>query len=230
MDLKNRGLAMKEADLYPPLKRFLESQGYEVKGEIGDCDVMAVRGEEAPLIVELKLTLNLDVVLQAAQRLDISPSVYVGVPAGNKLLKRRRKSLLKLFRLTGMGLVVIDTTIDVGDIDVLLDPAPYQPRLAKKKQQRLLREFMRRQGDPNAGGSDKRGGLMTAYRQRALAIAHHLNEHGATKASQVAKCLGEPKARDILYRDVYGWFDRVDTGVGFYELSSKGSQEIMTWQ
>ena len=31
---------MKEADLYPPLKAFLEAQGYEVKAEIGACDIM----------------------------------------------------------------------------------------------------------------------------------------------------------------------------------------------
>ena len=46
---------MKESDLYLPLKRFLESQNYEVKGEVQDCDVVAVRGEEAPVVVELKL-------------------------------------------------------------------------------------------------------------------------------------------------------------------------------
>ena len=34
---------MSETDLYPPIKRFLEGQGYTVKGEIGACDVLAVR-------------------------------------------------------------------------------------------------------------------------------------------------------------------------------------------
>ena len=47
---------MKEPDLYLPLKKFLVAQGYEVKGEIQDCDVTAVRGEEAPVLVELKLS------------------------------------------------------------------------------------------------------------------------------------------------------------------------------
>ena len=31
---------MKESDLYLPLKKFLESQNYEVKGEIQDCDAL----------------------------------------------------------------------------------------------------------------------------------------------------------------------------------------------
>ena len=43
-----------EAELYGPVKAFLEDRGYEVKGEIGPCDLVAVRGDEAPVIVELK--------------------------------------------------------------------------------------------------------------------------------------------------------------------------------
>ncbi len=45
---------MREADLYPPLKAYLEAQGYEVKAEIGDCDLLARRGGEPPVVVELK--------------------------------------------------------------------------------------------------------------------------------------------------------------------------------
>ena len=54
---------------------------------------------------------------------------------------------------------------------------------------------------------------MTAYRQRSLAIGRFLQEAGPTKASFVAQTLREPKARDILYRDVYGWFERESLGV-----------------
>jgi hypothetical protein len=69
---------------------------------------------------------------------------------------------------------------------------------------------------------------MTAYRQRALAIAWFLQKQGPTKASHVAMTLQDSKARDILYNDVYGWFDRVSRGV--YELSPRGKQEIPLWQ
>lgn len=69
---------------------------------------------------------------------------------------------------------------------------------------------------------------MTFYRQRALAIARFLQKQGPTKASHIAHTLREPKARDILYKDVYGWFDRVSLGV--YELSPRGKQEIPLWR
>ena len=51
---------MKESDLYLPLKQFLEAQGYEVKGEVKDCDVLAVHKDnpdEEPLIVEFKMSI-----------------------------------------------------------------------------------------------------------------------------------------------------------------------------
>ena len=33
---------MAEVDLYEPIKRFLTSQGYDVKGEVDACDIVAV--------------------------------------------------------------------------------------------------------------------------------------------------------------------------------------------
>ncbi|MBN1291579.1 MAG: hypothetical protein JXB48_07035 [Candidatus Latescibacteria bacterium] len=219
---------MKESDLYLPLKHFLESQQYEVKGEVLDCDVLAVRGKEAPVVVELKLSLNLDVVLQAVQRLSLTPKVYIGIPRHCKTLNRRRRHIIKLLRMLGLGLVVIDTERETGSVEVLIDPGEYKPRKSKHRRERLLGEFIKRVGDPNLGGTDKRKGILTAYRQQALAIARFLQEQGPTKASHIARTLREPKARDILYRDVYGWFDRVSPGV--YELSPRGKEEISLWR
>ena len=219
---------MKESDLYPPLKRFLESQRYEVKGEIGDCDVLAVRDAEAPVVVELKLSLNLNVVLQAVERLSLTPKVYIGVPKHCSVLSARRKHVVKLLRMLGLGLLVVDAAAAVAvPVAVLLDPGEYKPRRSKHRHERLLGEFRKRVGDPNPGGLHRRGGVMTAYRQQALQIAQLLQEAGPTKASNVARTLQAPKARDILYRDVYGWFDRASLGV--YALSARGAQELPLW-
>ncbi len=218
---------MKESDLYPPLKLYLESQNYEIKGEVGDCDVFAVRDAEPPLIVELKLSLNLTVVLQAVDRLALTSIVYVGVPRQCSALKRKNKQLFKLFKMLGIGLITIDPLRKSGNVKLLLDPGEYIPRLSKNRQTRLLGEFEKRVGDPNLGGSDSRSGIMTAYRQRALRVASFLNDQGPTKASDVARQTKETNARDILYRDVYGWFDKVSRGI--YDLSPRGKREILTW-
>jgi hypothetical protein len=216
------------ATLYLPLKRFLESQNYEVKGEVQDCDVLALRGKEAPVVVELKLFFNLNVVLQAVERLSLTPKVYIGIPKQCKILNRRRRHIIKLLRMLGLGLLVIDSDWGVGGVEVLLDPGEYRPRKTKHAQERLLGEFIKRVGDPNLGGAEKRRGIMTAYRQQALEIARFLEKQGPNKASHIARTLEEPKARDILYRNVYGWFDRVSLGV--YALSPRGKQEIPLWR
>jgi hypothetical protein len=218
---------MKESDLYLPLKKFLESQDYEVKGEVLDCDVLAVRGKEAPVVVELKLSLNLDVILQAVDRISLTPKVYIGIPNQCKILKRRRRHIIKLLKMLGLGLISIDSNREYGSVQVLIDPCEYKPRQSKLRLERLLGEFMKRVGDPNLGGIGKRKGIMTAYRQQTLAIARFLQEQGPTKASLIAQTLQLPKARNILYRNVYGWFDRVSLGV--YELSPRGKQEISLW-
>ena len=68
---------MAETDLYRPIKLFLEKQGYAVKAEIRDCDVVAVRGEEAPVIVELKTAFSLPLLLQGVDRQSMSDAVYL---------------------------------------------------------------------------------------------------------------------------------------------------------
>src|SRR3546814_747502 len=59
----------REEDLYEPVKAFLDGQGYAVKAEIRGCDLVARRGEEPPVIVELKQAFQLALLLQGVDRL-----------------------------------------------------------------------------------------------------------------------------------------------------------------
>ncbi len=180
--------------------------------------------------MELKLTLNLEVLLQAVDRLALTSKVYIGVPEQSNPLKKKRKRIVKLLKMLGLGLIEIEPERKTGSVNVLIDPidaGDYRPKKSKKKKERLLGEFMKRVGDPNLGGTSRRKGIMTAYRQRALAIAGFLEKEGATKASRIAQTLQEPKARDILYKNVYGWFDRLSLGI--YDLSPRGKQEFPLW-
>jgi len=229
---------MKESDLYPPLKYYLETQGYEVKGEVQNCDVVGVRGDEAPLVVELKLSFNLHVILQSVERLALTPHVYIGVPRKTKVVAKERKRINKLLRRLGLGLMLINPATKAGgdaknkgksgSVEIILDPKPYQPRESNVRKQRLLGEFSKRVGDPNKGGSQKRGGTMTAYRQRAIRVAEHLLVQGPEKASEVAMALELPEAKRILYQNHHGWFERVSRGI--YELSPRGKTELPRWR
>jgi hypothetical protein len=209
--------SIKETDLYAPIKRMLEGQGYDVKGEIGAVDVVAVRGDEEPLIVELKTGFSLSLFHQAIARQAITDAVYIAVPRAGKSFSKTLADNRALCRRLGLGLI----TVRMEDVfvEIHADPEPYRPRQSKVRKARLLREFAKRVGDPNSGGATRRG-LVTAYRQDALKCLCVLSHDGPLKASQVAKLSGVSRARPIMADDHYGWFERVSTGI--YALTPKG--------
>ncbi|MEO9774308.1 DUF2161 family putative PD-(D/E)XK-type phosphodiesterase [Roseibium sp.] len=207
-----------ETDLYLPVKTFLEGQGYEVKAEVGSADIVACRGEEDPVIVELKTGFTLSLFHQAVDRQSITDAVYVAVARGpGKRFLTSLKNNLKLARRLGIG--VITVRLADGLVEVPLDPAPFSPRKSKPRKARLLREFSRRVGDPNTGGST-RVTLVTAYRQDAIRCAGHIHANGPSRGSDVARATGVTRATRMMADDHYGWFERVERGI--YGLTPKG--------
>lgn len=212
----------RETDLYPPIKSFLEDQGYVVKSEVGAADVVALRGAEPPVVVELKLGFSLSLFHQCIARQSLTEDVYLAVPRQpGKRFALAVKNNVKLARRLGLGLITV--RLSDGLVQVHCDPGPFQPRIAKARQGALLREFARRQGDPNDGGQT-RVGLVTAYRQDALKLALYLFEAGASKGADVARETGVPKATRMMADDHYGWFERVATGI--YGLTPAGAAAV----
>jgi hypothetical protein len=219
-----------ETDLYEPVKAFLEGQGYGVKGEMHNCDVVGRRDGEPLVIVELKLRFNLALVLQGVQRLALTDRVYLAVP---RAVRSRRNSVSpddrevrRLCRLLGLGLLTVNAAAPPGRaVEVVLDPVPYRPRKNKAKAALLLGEHQRRRGDPNRGGG--RGvPIVTAYRQEALRCVQLLD--GGAMSIKALRATGlVPHAAAILQRDVYGWFQRERRGV--YAVSDKGRGALLTF-
>ena len=217
----------RESDLYPAVKAFLQSQGYDVKSEIRGCDVVAIRGDEPPLVVELKLAFNLGLLLQGVDRLSLTDRVYLAVARPHS---RRaagacvyRNDVRTLCRRLGLGLMTV-VPGDPGDVAVLVDPIPYRPRRHGKRVRLLLGEHARRQGDPNRGGVTKTP-IVTAYRQEALRCALLIDKSGRGSLKALRQTGVVPNAPRILGRDVYGWFLRVERGV--YCLSERARNDIV---
>lgn len=204
---------MKEADLYPPIKAFLETQGYEVKSEIGALDVMACRAGDPPVVVEMKTALNLPLILQGVARQALFEHVYLAVPRPPKWSHRYR-DLTALLRRLGLGLM----TVGADRVEVHLDPGPYLPRRNTARAGRLLREFQRRVGDPNTGGTTGTP-RVTAYRQDALRLAMAIGTGSAAPAA-LAAATGVARAGAILRDNHYGWFCRIRRGA--YGLTEAG--------
>ncbi|APE42681.1 hypothetical protein BOO69_04020 [Sulfitobacter alexandrii] len=212
----------RETDLYPPIKAHLEDQGYVVKSEVGAADVMAVRGAEPPVLIELKLGFSLALFHQGLDRLKVADDVYLAVARqpGKRFAKALRSNTAMARRL-GLGLITV--RLSDGLVEVHCDPGPYAPRKSAKRQAALLREFARRQGDPNDGGQT-RAGLVTAYRQDALKLAVYLFEAGASKGADVARETGVTRATTMMRDNHYGWFEKVEKGI--YGLTPTGAEAV----
>lgn len=212
----------RETDLYVPLKTYLEGQGYVVKSEIGAADIVACRGDEDPVIVELKVSFSLTLFHQAVARQAVTDLVYAAVERGSgQRFEKALKDNIKLARRLGLGLITVRLRDDF--VEVHCDPGPYRPRQSKPRRARLLREFARRVGDPNQGGAT-RVGLVTAYRQDALRCAAHLAAKGPLKGAAIAQATGVAKATRLMADDHYGWFERIEKGV--YAVTPKGREAL----
>ncbi|MFZ5817054.1 MAG: DUF2161 domain-containing phosphodiesterase [Bacillota bacterium] len=215
--------ARRESDLYTPIKEFLQQQGYTVRGEVNGCDLVGVRGEDL-VIVELKVAFNLALLLQGVQRQAVTDAVYLAVEAPRKTRSGPRWSEIRgLCRRLGLGLIFIHFTGKAPTVEVLCDPEPYIPRKQPKMRGRLLKEFQRRSGDHNTGGTSRRP-VVTAYREEALRTAAYLAEHGPSQPRTIRKETGAERSATILQDNVYGWFERIERGV--YQITPKGKQAL----
>ncbi|WP_208153987.1 DUF2161 family putative PD-(D/E)XK-type phosphodiesterase (plasmid) [Sinorhizobium medicae] len=212
-----------ETSLYLPVKGFLEKAGYLVKGEVGGCDLVGLSDEDPPVVVicELKLSFNLELILQAIDRATISDEVWIAARMSVKGKGRESdKRYRDLCRRLGIGMLGIS---DTGEVSVIVGSVSPMPRNNPKRRSRLIREHQKRRGDPALGGST-RAPVMTAYRQQALACAAAL-EAGPLRVRDLR--MGMPEAGKILLSNVYGWFERLDRGV--YGLTDAGREALRRW-
>lgn len=219
----------KETELYAPVKLFLETRGYQVKAEVKGCDVVATSPGAPTVVVELKLGFSLDLVMQGIARLNVADDVYLAISTPDTPTKRKnwralQRGYVKLCKMLGLGLMLVN--IKAQNIKVLIDPQVYIPRKNKKQQTRLMMEFVKREGDPNTGGTN-RTKIITAYRQDALRCAVVLNEYPELKVSMIKQHSGVANAGVILQRNYYNWFERTARGV--YALSPQGREGLETF-
>ncbi|MCZ3376569.1 MULTISPECIES: DUF2161 domain-containing phosphodiesterase [Rhizobium] len=212
-----------ETALYLPIKSFLEAAGYAVKGEIGGCDLVGVTDGEPPVVVicELKMTFNLELILQAVDRAAASDEVWIAARVSKKGKGREGDRRFRdLCRRLGFGMLAVS---DNDVVDIVVSPIAPMPRKNTRRRSRLVEEHRRRKGDPALGGSTRKP-IMTAYRQQALACAAAI-ENGVQRPKDMREAA--PKAPQILRDNVYGWFERIDRGI--YALTELGTEALKRW-
>jgi hypothetical protein len=209
-----------ETSLYQPVKTFLQAAGYEVKGEVGGCDLVGLSASDPPVVVicELKLSFNLELILQAVDRAAISDEVWIAAKVSAKGRGREADRRYRdLCRRLGIGMLGVS---DRGEVSVIVSSVSPMPRTNPKRRTRLVREHQRRRGDPTLGGSTRKP-IMTAYRQQAMLCAEAL-QAGPRRPRDIK--VHAPDAGKILLSNVYGWFERVKPGV--YQLTELGRSVV----
>lgn len=209
-----------ETTLYLPVKSFLERAGYTVKGEIGGCDLVGLSDGDPTVVVicELKLTFNLELILQAVDRATVCDEVWIAARISAKGRGREAdKRYRDLCRRLGLGMLGVS---DRGEVIVIVSSVSPMPRTNPKRRTRLVKEHRKREGDPTRGGST-RVPIMTAYRQQAIACAVAL-AGGPLRPRDLKQAV--PTAGQILLNNYYGWFERIEKGV--YGLTPAGLQVL----
>lgn len=219
-----------ERDLYGPVRDYLEGLGYEVKGEVRDCDITALRDGEL-IVVELKRGFTLELIYQALDRQRVADGVYVAVPLPRRgYLAPHMREMQSLCRRLELGLIFVGfTQKGAPQIDVAVHPREASaPRRDKKRRLAVIREHESRTGSVNQGGVSRRK-ILTAYKEQALRVARLLREHGPARAEDVKGLGGPDNTAAILGRNVLGWFEREPAPGGrkyLYRVGPKGLEAL----
>lgn len=218
---------MKETELYKPVKELFEELGYEVYSEVKDMDVVAIKNDEKT-IIELKTSFNLKLILQAIKRQKISQNVYIAIPIPEfkKRFSKDFKDKEYLLRRLELGLIFVSLNTNNSYAQIVLEPKLFDLNKSrsrnKRKRDLINKELSNRHGDNNIGGT--KGKLVTSYREKALHLAVLLRDNEDMTTKEIREATNNQKATNILYKNYYGWFKRIDRGV--YKLTDKGHLEL----
>ena len=214
---------MKETDLFIPVKKLFLSQGFDVKGEVKDIDVIAYK-KDVMVGIELKTKISIKLIYQAIDRQKVLDQVYIAIPKDalyqSKSLYRNFTHLLKRLEV---GLIVVD-----GDeAEVIVEAVPFDRNLSrsryKKRKSQIDKEARLRKNHKNVGGT--RGKKITRYKELVIEIGSYLLEHEKASPKEIKNDLNIEKTASILQKNYDGYFDRVNRGI--YQLTKKGKKEIL---
>ena len=213
----------KETDLFPHIKLWLEEQGYTVRAEVKGCDIAAVKDGRL-VLVEIKRTINLELIYQIIRRQAADALVYGAILAPRSFDKRWREGVRLLKRLqAGLILVYMD---DVPRVELLLHPERI-PNARRNTTRAYLKEMEGRTVEANVGGSPG-WNTMTAHREKALAIAVALERFGPSPKHLLCLMGASSMTGSILRRNKDGWFKSYTPGV--YELTEKGHEALRFYE
>jgi hypothetical protein len=129
-----------ETKLYRPVKAFLEGPGFVVKGEVGGCDLVGLKDDGPKLVAigELKLTFNLELIMQGVDRAaacdEVRLAARLSVRGNGHESDARFRNLC---RRLGFGMLGVSAA---GEVQILVSPSAAMPRRDAPRRSRLVEE------------------------------------------------------------------------------------------
>jgi hypothetical protein len=164
---------MKETDLFPPLKEWLENAGYEVFAEVqsihtgGRADIVATQSPVVS-IVEMKVTLSLDLIGQAVRWKPYANFIYVAVPRSKN--GRYGDYACQLLRSEGIGLLEVKGNYVYDTIR-----AKFNRRINDHIRQSLVEQHK------DLPGGHAGGGYVTPYKLTIDRVKEYLGSYRFSK-------------------------------------------------
>ena len=209
----------KESDLYSPVCNYFTELGYDVQAEVKSCDLIAKKDSEI-IIAELKKNFCLKLVYQAIERQSITDSVYVVIPRPKKGAKGSEwNNMLKLMKKLNIGIITVAVDSPLKTVDIVSVPESVSVPKSSKKRSSVNKEVETRNLRTNIGGVSKTK-ILTAYREKSIFVLCIVEYMKNITPSQQNKFVGDTNSSLILYKNYYGWFEKISKGV--YALSEKG--------
>lgn len=213
---------MKEMDLFAPIKNYFEQSGFDVDGEVNDCDMLCIDKNQT-IAVELKNELNFKLFIQGAKRQKLFDIVYIAVWMPKNIRTKVFKDKVYLLNRLGLGLILVSKRtkkVEIYQEPTIHEVINYQ-RKNKKRRDKMVSEMKKRRLRTNTGGV-KGKPIVTAYRESALIILDVLSVTGAMKAAKIKEVTKIDNSYNIVYHNHYNWF--VKEGNGIYSVSEEGKK------
>ena len=136
-------ITLKETSLYVYVKELFESMEYEVKSEVKNIDVVAIKGSDIT-IVEMKTSLNLTLILQATKRQRLSETVYVAIPKPSFKIRcsDNFKDKEYLLRRLSLGLIFVDLNSESPHAYIHFEPSPFNNSISMGKSKTKKKKFL----------------------------------------------------------------------------------------
>ncbi len=193
-----------ETELYFPVQEFLHNLGFKVDAEVKDCDVVATK-DDIVVICELKRGFTIELLYQLVQRKKMTAYVYAVIPRPKNMRSRAFLKKLDILRALDCGLMVVLNS--TKRVDIVLEPKGEDTAAKKMRRKGIEKEVVVRKTSLNLGGQNKRK-IVTAHKESLIAAICYIEKYG-----QIKTRICKENIRNVVQRNHYGYFIRIDRGV-----------------